>query len=149
LIVSRFCGVESQKLGKFAPVLGIFVDSELQVLTERLVELLEIILVLRNFGEEIETLLDDVLADDLENLILLESFAGDVQREILRVHDTFDEVEVLGNDVLAVVHDEYSADIELDVITLLFGLEEIEGSPNKKISTPDILGRMKRRTVLG
>lgn len=37
-----------------------------------------------------------------------------------------DEVEILRNEVLAVVHDEDAADIELDVVALLLGLKEIE-----------------------
>ena len=39
---------------------------------------------------------------------------------------TLDEVEVLGDEVLAVVHDEDAANVELDVVPLLLGLEEIE-----------------------
>ena len=34
-------------------------------------------------------------------------------------YDGFDEVEVLGDEVLAVVHDEDAADVELDVVALL------------------------------
>jgi hypothetical protein len=37
-----------------------------------------------------------------------------------------DEVEVLWDEILAVVHDEYAAIIELDVIALLLGLEKIK-----------------------
>jgi hypothetical protein len=48
--------------------------------------------------------------------------------QILRVDDTLDEVEVLGDEVLTVVHDEDTADVKLDVVALLLGLEEIEGS---------------------
>ena len=103
-------------------------DTELQVLSERLVELVEVVLVLSDLGEEVKALLDDVLADNLENLVLLESLTRDVKREILRVDDTLDEVEVLGDEILTVVHDEDTADVELDVVALLLGLEEIERS---------------------
>ena len=119
--------MEAEELSEFAAVLGILVDTELQVLAERLVELLEVVLVLSDLGEHVHALLDDVLADDLENLVLLEGLTRDVEGKILGVDDTLNEVEVFGNDVLAVVHDEDAADVELDVVALLLGLEEVEG----------------------
>lgn len=42
------------------------------------------------------------------------------------ISHTLDKVEVLGNEVLAVVHDEDAADVELDVVALLLGLEEVK-----------------------
>ncbi len=102
-------------------------NTELQVLAECLVELLEVLLVLRNLSEEIHALFDNVLANDLEDLVLLEGLSGDVEREIFGVNDTPNEVEVLGDEVLTVVHDEDAANVELDVVALLLGLEEIEG----------------------
>ena len=50
---------------------------------------------------------------------MLEGFTGDVEGEALRVDDTLDEVEVLGNKVFAVAHDKYTADVKLDVVALL------------------------------
>lgn len=126
LLLSRLGRVEAEELSELTAVLGILVDTELQVLAERLVELLKVVLVLCDLAEEVHALLDDVLADDLEDLVLLECLTRDVKREILRVDDTLDEVEVLGDEVLAVVHDEDAADVELDVVALLLGLEEIE-----------------------
>ena len=76
----------------------------------------------------VHALLDDVLTDDLQDLVLLEGLTRDVEGKILGVDDTLDEVEVLGDEVLAVVHDEDAADVELDVVALLLGLEEVEGS---------------------
>ena len=120
-------GEEAEELGELAAVLSVLVDTELDVLAERLVELVEVVLVLRNLGDEVHALLDEVLADDLENLVLLQRLTRDVERQILGVDDTLDEVEVLGDEVLAVVHDEDAADVELDVVALLLGLEEVEG----------------------
>ena len=94
-------------------------DTELQVLSERLVELVEVILVLRNLSEEIQALLDDVLADNFEDLVLLECLTRDVERQVLGVDNTLDEVEILGDDIFAVVHDEDATDVELDVVALL------------------------------
>merc|ERR1712133_211002 len=53
---------------------------------------------------------------------------GDVEREILRVDDALDEAEILGNELLAVVHDEDAADVPLDVVLLLLVLEKVKGS---------------------
>ena len=58
---------------------------------------------------------------------MLERLAGDVEWEVFRVDDAADEVEIFGDEVLAVVHDEDAADVELDVVALLLGLEEVEG----------------------
>jgi len=59
---------------------------------------------------------------------LLKSLTGDVEGKILGIDDTLDEVEVFGDEVLAVVHDEDSSNVELDVVALLLGFEEVEGS---------------------
>jgi SpoU rRNA methylase family enzyme len=105
------------------------VDAELEVLAKGLVELGKVVLVLGDLGEHVHALLDDVLADDLEDLVLLERLARDVEREVLRVDDAADKVEVLGDQVLAVVHDEDAADVELDVVALLLGLEQVKRRP--------------------
>jgi hypothetical protein len=128
LLIGRLGRVEAQELGELAAVLSIFVDTELHVLAEGLVELSEVVLVLSNLTEHIHGLLDEVLADDLEDLVLLQGLTRDVERKIFRVDNTLDEVEVLGDEILAVIHDEDAADIELNVVALLLALEEIEGS---------------------
>ena len=56
---------------------------------------------------------DALLADDLEDLVLLQGLARDVERQVLRVDDALDEVEVLRDEIVAVVHDEDAADVEL------------------------------------
>ena len=70
-----------------------------------------------------------VLLDDLEDLVLLQCLTRDVQRQVLGADDTLDEVEVLGDGVFAVVHDEHAADVELDVVALLLGLKEVCHDP--------------------
>merc|ERR1719283_511422 len=74
-------------------------------------------------------LLDKILPDDLENLVLLEHFSGDVEGKVLRVNDTLDKVEILRDELLAVVHDEDSSDVKLNVVFALLVLKQIEGSP--------------------
>jgi len=51
------------------------VDSELNILRESLVELLEVFFVLIDFLEEFDALLHDVLLNDLKNLVVLEGFS--------------------------------------------------------------------------
>jgi hypothetical protein len=102
------------------------VDTQLEVLAELFVELLVVLSVLGDLGEEFEALLDDVLSDDLQDLVVLKILSGNVKREILGVYDTSDEAQILGDQVLTVVHDEHSSHVELDVVLLLLGLEHVE-----------------------
>ncbi len=94
-------------------------NTKLEVLAKGLVELVKVVLVLGDLSDNVESLLDDVLANDLEDLVLLKRLARDVQGKIFRVDDTLDEVEVFGDEVFAVVHDEDAADVELNVVALL------------------------------
>ena len=64
------------------------VDAELDVLGELLIELLVVFGVLRQALEELQALLHQVLADDLEDLALLEHLAGDVEGEVFRAKGT-------------------------------------------------------------
>ena len=101
-------------------------DTELEVLGELLVELLVVLLVLSDLGKHLEALFDDVLLHDLEDLVLLEGLTRDVKGKILGVDDALHEGEPLGDDLLAVVHDEDTAHVELDVVLLLLLLKEVE-----------------------
>ncbi len=102
-------------------------DTELQVLSKRLVKLGKVVLVLRNLRQQVHALFNDVLANHLENLVLLQRLSRNVQRQILRVHDTLHKVQVLGDQVLAVVHDKHPAHVKLDVVALLLRLEQVKG----------------------
>ena len=118
----------AQQLAQLLAVGRVLVDAQLEVLGELLVELGVLVLVLRHLEEEVEALLDEVLADDLEDLVLLQALARDVERQVLAVHHALDEAQVLRDELLAVVHDEDAAHVELDVVGLLArGLEEVEG----------------------
>ena len=117
--IGRLGRVEAKEFSEFAAVLSILVDTELDVLSECLVKLGKVVLVFRDLTDEIHRLLHKVLADDLEDLVLLEGFTGDVEGKILRVDDTLDEVQVFWNEVFTVIHDEDSADVKLDVVAFL------------------------------
>lgn len=108
-------------------------STELQVLRKGLVELLEVVLVLSNLLEQVHTLLDNVLSDNLKNLVLLERLTRDVERQVFGVNDAFDEVKVFRDEVLAIIHDKDATNVELDVVALLLSLEEIERSTTHEL----------------
>ena len=119
--------METQEFSEFAAVLSVLMNTKFDVFAERLIELLEVVFVFSDLREQIHALLDDVLADDFEDLVLLKCLTGDVERQVFRIDDTLDEVEVLRNEVLAVIHDEHTADVEFDIVALFLALKKIEG----------------------
>lgn len=145
-LFARGASVVSQELGQLLAVGRIFVDTQLDVLSELLVELLEVLLVFSDLVEQLDALLHQVLPDDLENLRLLQHFSGNVQWQVFAVDDTLksniqylineqdkndvylDEVEILGHQLFAVLHDENASDVQLDGVLRLLVLEKIEGS---------------------
>jgi len=148
LLIKRLGGVETEIFRELAAVLCILMDTELNVLAEGLPELVIIVFVLSNFTNEVKCLLDKILANDLQNLILLKSLTGNIEWKILRINDTLDKVKVLGDELLAVIHDEDTADIELDVVTLLLLLEEIERSTEEILFQYQVIRSASgRRTV--
>ena len=48
--------------------------------------------------------------------VLLEHFARDVEREVLGIYDAFDEAHIFRYELLAVVHYEHAADVELHAV---------------------------------
>lgn len=127
-LVTRLGRLVAEQLGKSLAVLSILVDTELDVLAEGRVELVELLTILGNLVEELQSLLDNVLLDDLHNLVLLESLTRQVERQILRVDNTLDEAQPLGDEIGGVISDEDTTDVELDVVLSLLGLEEVERS---------------------
>jgi len=123
LVVNGLRRMETQEFSKFAAVLSILMDTELDVFAEGLIELLEVVFVFSDLRKQIHALLDDVLADDFEDLVLLKCLTRDVERQVFRIDDTLDKVEVLRNEVLAVVHDEDTADVEFDIVALFLALK--------------------------
>ncbi|MEL6805398.1 MAG: hypothetical protein AAFO91_16625, partial [Bacteroidota bacterium] len=90
--LTRLRRVISEEGGKLLAVLRILVDSQLQVLAELLVELVELLLILSDLAEQLHALLDNVLTDNLQDLALLKSFSRDVQWQVLAVHNTLNKV---------------------------------------------------------
>merc|ERR1711865_1160158 len=125
-LVARLGSLVTQELSNLDAVGGVFVDAELDALAELLVELLVVVLLLSNLSEHLEAFLDQVLFDDTEDLVLLERLTRDVERQVLRVDHALDKVQPLGHQLVAVIHDEDTTHVQLDVVALLLRLEEIE-----------------------
>merc|ERR1712017_71976 len=119
-LVARLGGIVTQELSELSAVLGVLVDTELEVLAELLVELVEVLSVLSDLVEALEGLLHEVLLDLLKDLRALEHLAGNVERKVLGVDDTLDEAEELGDELVAAIGDEDTAHVELDVGLLLW-----------------------------
>jgi hypothetical protein len=127
LVIDGLRRMETQEFSKFAAVLSILMDTKLDVFAEGLIELLEVVFVFSDLREQIHALLDDMLADDFEDLVLLKGLTRNVERQVFRIDNTLDEVEVLRDKVLAVIHDEDTADVEFDIVALFLALKQIEG----------------------
>jgi hypothetical protein len=78
LVFSGLAGVEAEEFSELQAVGSVFVDTKLDVLGELFVELLVVLSVLLDFNEHFKALLDDVLLHDLEDLVLLKGFTGNV-----------------------------------------------------------------------
>ena len=116
----------AEEVGNLLPVLRVLMDAQLEVLGKGFIELGIVVLVFSDFGKHFEALFHNIFLDNLEDLVLLESLTGNVEGKILRVHNTLDKVKVLRNDLFTVVHDEHTADKQLDVVELALLLKEIE-----------------------
>ena len=62
----------------------------------------------------------------LENLVLLQHLARDVERQILAVNNALDKAQVLRDQLVTVVHDEHTSHIQLDVVLLLLGVKQVK-----------------------
>lgn len=73
-----------------------------------------------------EDLLDQASAYALDLAVVLEELAGDVQRQVVGVHDALHEAQVVGHERFAVVHDEHPLDVQLHAGLGLAGVQ-VEG----------------------
>merc|ERR1719230_1239114 len=126
--ITRLGCLVPQELSNLCSVGGVLVDAKLQAFAELLVEFLVVVLLLCDLRKHLEAFLHQVFLDHPENLVLLERLARDVRRQILRVHHALHKVEPLRHELIAIVHDKHTANVEFDVISLLLGLEQVERS---------------------
>ena len=73
----------SEEFSNLVSVGAVLVDTEFKVLSELLVELLEVLGILSDLGEHLNTLLGDGFLDGLEDLVLLERFSGNVKGKVI------------------------------------------------------------------
>ena len=76
--------------------------------------------------------------------MLDEEYVGARQKAMLAL----DEIEVLGYEVLAVIHNEDAMDIKLDVVTLLLRLKEVKWRTGIVISLA-LVGMRNKKYRLG
>merc|ERR1719502_186221 len=127
LVVAGLGTVVTQEFGQLGSVGAVFVDTELDVLGERFVELLVVIFVFGDVEHQVDGLLDQVLLNDAQDLVLLQGFAGNVQGQVFTVDNPLDERKPFGHQVFAVVHDEDAADVQADVVLLFaFAFEHVK-----------------------
>ena len=118
----------TQEFGNLLPVLAVLMDAQLQILRKLLIKLLVILSIFCQLSKQLEASLDEVLANNLQDLALLEGFTRNVKRQIFGIDNTLHEIEVLWDKLFAVFHDEHTSHIQLDVILDLSVLEQIKGS---------------------
>jgi hypothetical protein len=90
------------------------------------VEFLVIFSIFNQFSDHIDTSLGDVLLDDLQDFIVLQELSGNVQGKIFRIDNSLNEVKIFWDQILAVIHNEDSSDVQFNVVLFLFGFEHIE-----------------------
>ena len=102
------------------------VDADLQRLAVLVPELLvPLAVVLELARQRLEDVLLERAADGLELAALLQELTRDVQREVRRIDETLHEAQVVRQQVLALVHDEDMAAVELQA-RLVVRLIEVE-----------------------
>merc|ERR1719326_958592 len=131
---------EAKELGELRAVRVILMAAEEQEHLELLIELLEgrlllrllvgllrgfavlfilivflIAVALRELLEHLEHLARKLLRDHLKDLVLLELLAVDVERQVVRVNNTLNPHQIARQEVVELVRDKHTADVELDV----------------------------------
>jgi hypothetical protein len=91
-----------------------------------LIELLEVFSIIGDLSDHFDTLLSDILLNDLKDLIVLQELSGNVEGEIFRIYNSLNETQPFRNQLITVIHNEYSSNVEFDIVLLLLGFEEIE-----------------------
>ena len=69
--------------------------------------------------DHVQSLSYKLLLNHLQKFVLLKIFTTDVERQVIRIHNTTDEGKILGHHIFKVVSDEDTSHIQLDLIHLL------------------------------
>mmetsp|Transcript_12283 Transcript_12283/g.17884 ORF Transcript_12283/g.17884 Transcript_12283/m.17884 type:complete len:235 (-) Transcript_12283:117-821(-) len=113
--------METKERNKLLLILLILNDSNLQVLTKVIPEhdILAMVLILSNITEHVKRLAYKALINDTQHLGLLENLATDIQGKIIRIHNSLNELEPTGHDILKLIIDENTLDVESDIACIL------------------------------
>ena len=125
--LTLFVAVEQQQI-----LTGVLVSAVVghgavfQLAAEGGVELLVLLPVVFQHGFQFGLdLLLNVPGDDGQLTVVLQHFPADVQGQILTVHNAPDEAEVLGQQILAVLHDHHAGGVELQAPLIVLGVEVV------------------------
>ena len=119
-------GVEHQQLLErvLARLAAVAHDAEAELAAEVRVELLVALAVV--FEELFKVgahLLFKVLADDLELAVVLQELAGNVEAQIRRIDHAAHKAQIVGQERVALVHDENARAVELQALLVAFRVE--------------------------
>ncbi len=119
--------VEQQQVGQLVlehAVAG--VDAVLQAAAEVLEELLVGgAVVLQHLLQLAGDLLLHLAGDGVQLVVLLQRLTRDVEREVLAVHDAADEVVVVGQQVLALLHDQHVGAVQLQALLVILAVQVV------------------------
>ena len=119
--------VEQQQVGQLVfehAVAG--VDAILQAAAEVLEELLVGgAIVLQHLLQLAGDLLLHLAGDGVQLVVLLQRLTRDVEREVLAVHDAADEVVVVGQQVLALLHDQHVGAVQLQALLVVLAVQVV------------------------
>ena len=124
LSVARVAGRgKAQKLGDFFTIGEVFDRAFLEHVTEVLPEDRIFFLVFRELAEHAEHAFGQRTLELLRHSAFLQQFAGNVKRQIVRVNQTADEAQIVGQELFGFVHDEDALHEKLQAMYLVAGVQ--------------------------
>ena len=126
-IFSSRGGVEQQQVGQLVLLHAVAgVDAELQAASEVLEErLVRSAVLIAHVGQVGLDLLLHLVGDGAQLAVMLQRLAGDVEREVLAVHHAAHEVEVVGQQLLALLHDEHVGAVERQALLEVLAVQVV------------------------
>ena len=114
-------GIEHQQiLQGFLVCAKVIVYTEFDLQTEILPELLILFAVIAQHQQQLGfDFLFDTVRNHLQLTVMLQHFTGDIQRKILRIHQTLYETEMLRNQLFRIIHNEDTTAIQLQTLLVV------------------------------
>mmetsp|Transcript_40931 Transcript_40931/g.73791 ORF Transcript_40931/g.73791 Transcript_40931/m.73791 type:complete len:310 (+) Transcript_40931:435-1364(+) len=131
LISSTLGRVESKQGDDIVLVALIFNDAHLHVLAKVIPkhDVFAVVLITLDSTNHVQTLAHEAFVDDAEHFGLLQDLSRDIQGQILRIDHSPDKLEPAGHDVLKLVIDEDTFDVQSNIT---------------RVFVKHILGQLKR-----